>query len=58
MPTISYCQHSVCEYATEELLTPFYISNQNEGLFCKNGVGVFKCLSDYGIDADDLILPA
>ena len=49
MTTISYCQHCVCEYASEELWTPFKISIQNEGLLCKNGVGVFECLSDYGI---------
>ena len=43
------CQHSICEDATEELWTPFSISNQNDGLLCKHGVGVFKCPSDNDI---------
>ena len=42
-------QHMLCEDAIEELYTSCLISKQNEGLLCRNGVGVFKCLSHYGI---------
>ena len=42
----------LCEDAIEELYTSCLISKQNEGLLCKNGVGVFKCLSQYGRNSD------